>query len=368
MSGSTIPLAMDQITAPWLTQALHDGGVLGDGRVAAVVCEPVGQGVGLLCQIFRLRIEYGGNAGDAPPTLIAKLPTTEPQTRQMVSLFRFYEREVRFYNDLAGMIPMQTPRRYASAFDPASGDFALLLEDLADRRLGDQLDSCSLDEARLIVTELGKLHARWWNDPHLAGFDWLPEAGSAVNKAGMALYPMAWGPFMERFGHKLSPGMIAVGERLGPAANGMLERFSAPGRPLTICHGDSRLDNFFFARTPADPPLTVIDWQIAIRATGTYDIGYFTSQSLDIDTRRAHEHDLLRLYHETLRQGGVTSYSFDDCLEDYRWALLFCFAYPVMGGGLGDLSNERGYALANAMMERSATAITDWDAGALLDA
>jgi hypothetical protein len=63
----------------------------------------------------------------------------------------------------------------------------------------------------------------------------------------------------------------------------------------------------------------------------------------------------------------VQGYSFDQCLEDYRWTLLFCFAYPVIGGTMGDLSNERGVALATAMMERSATAIMDWDAGKLLD-
>jgi hypothetical protein len=75
---------------------------------------------------------------------------------------------------------------------------------------------------------------------------------------------------------------------------------------------------------------------------------------------------LLKLYHDLLVDGGVTGYSYDDMLEHYRWTVLFCFAYPVMGGGLGDLSNERGYQLATTMMNRSAAAIIDWQAGSLL--
>jgi hypothetical protein len=62
----------------------------------------------------------------------------------------------------------------------------------------------------------------------------------------------------------------------------------------------------------------------------------------------------------------VRGYSFEQCLADYRRAVLFCFVYPVMAGGLGDLSNARGHALAGAMAERSAAAILDWGALALL--
>lgn len=57
---------------------------------------------------------------------------------------------------------------------------------------------------------------------------------------------------------------------------------------------------------------------------------------------------------------------FEQCLADYRRAVLFCFVYPVMAGGLGDLSNERGHALAATMAERSAAAILDWNALELL--
>jgi hypothetical protein len=82
--------------------------------------------------------------------------------------------------------------------------------------------------------------------------------------------------------------------------------------------------------------------------------------------RRACEHDVLRRYHASLVERGVRGYEFGQCVEDYRRAVLFCFVYPVMAGGLGDLSNERGRTLAVTMAERSSAAILDWTALDLL--
>ena len=283
----------------------------------------------------------------------------------MVSIFRFYEREVRFYKDLAARVSLGTPRCYHGEFDPASGDFVLLLEDLTGARLGDQLTSCSIEDARLVIGEVAKLHTGWWNSPRLDELSWMPVSNDPINKAGVALYPQAWPIFMERIGHTLPEEMRRVGERLGGEVGNILDRFV--DGPRTICHGDLRQDNLFFAARPGDPPLRVIDWQISIRGTGTYDIGYFMTQSLDTELRRAHEEQLLKEYHRMLTDAGAEGYSFDELLEHYRWTALFCFAYPVIGGGMGDLSNERGYALARAMMQRSAAAITDWKAGELLE-
>ncbi|MGD9893120.1 MAG: phosphotransferase [Dehalococcoidia bacterium] len=365
MAAVTLPATFDALTPAWLTSALRRNGHIDDAAVRSVRYEPVGQGVGILCQLARLTLDYDGDAAGAPRSMVAKIPSSDPQTRAMVSVFRFYEREVRFYNELARQVSVATPRRYAGDFDPATGDFILLLEDLSDRRLGDQLAGASLDDAELTIRELAKLHAAWWNDPRLEALDWLPASSDPINKAGVAMYPQAWPIFMERFGHALPEAMRHTGERLGAEVGAILDRFVTG--PRTICHGDPRADNLFFGTRPGDPALTLIDWQISVRAAGTYDLGYFMSQSLDTEVRRAHEQDLLKLYHSLLCEGGVTGYSFDDMLEHYRWTVLFCFAYPVMGGGFGDLSNERGNQLATSMMNRSAAAIMDWNAGALLD-
>ena len=151
-----------------------------------------------------------------------------------------------------------------------------------------------------------------------------------------------------------------IGERLSDQIVGMLDRFN--DRPRTFCHGDYRLDNMFFGVRPEHAPVSVVDWQIALRTTGTFDVGYFVSQSLPPAVRREIEVELLRTYHDRLVELGVTNYSFGDCIEDYRFTLMLCLCYPVLAGGFGDPSNDRGVGLVQAMTERSISAIRDWKA------
>ncbi len=102
------------------------------------------------------------------------------------------------------------------------------------------------------------------------------------------------------------------------------------------------------------------------RARGPYDLGYFLSQSVQTDARRAREKDLLAQYYQTLLDNGVKDYSREDCFQDYRRSVLYCLVYPVIAGGTLDLSNERGVSLVSAMLERSLMAIDDLNCGELL--
>jgi len=363
-----LPLAPSDLTPEWLTATLRGAGHLGAASVVSARVEAIGQGVGVLCQLARIALAYDRPAPGAPARLVAKLPTTDPQTRGMVSLFRFYEREVRFYQELAPSVALATPRCWAGALDADSGDFALLLEDLGGERVVDQLAGATAADAALVVDEISALHAAWWGDPRLAELAWLPPVDSDVNRMGLGLYPTAWASFLDRFGDAVSPEARAYGDRLGDRVLPLLEEVG--DGPQTVCHGDLRLDNVFFRATPptdgAARPVTFIDWQIAGRAVGTYDVAYFVSQSLAADVRRGCERDLLARYHGALVAGGVRGYDFAQCEADYRRAVVFCFVYPVMAGGLGDLGNARGRALAAAMAARSATALSDWNASELL--
>lgn len=48
--------------------------------------------------------------------------------------------EIRFYRELAGRAGVPAPRCYHAELDPATGVFALVLEDLGDRVPGHRLD------------------------------------------------------------------------------------------------------------------------------------------------------------------------------------------------------------------------------------
>ena len=365
MPELTIPSGPQELTREWLTDALRATGTIKNAAVQSFDMQPIGEGTGLIGQLAQVSLHYDSPEEGAPDSLVAKFPAAEPENRETGKLFRFYERENRFYDQLAGKIDLRTARCYYSAMEPEAGEHILLLEDLSAARVGDQVAGCTREEAELAIRKLAKFHAGWWQSPRLNDLDWMPFTSDAlVTQPADQAYAQAWEPFVQNFGGGLSPSMLQIGERLGRNVTKILELIDAP--PKTILHGDYRLDNLFFGGPDGADSLTVIDWQISMRGRGTYDVGYFMSQSMDPADRKATEMDILRIYHETLVANGVRGYDFDQCLHDYRFATLFCLVYPVVSGGGLDLANERGVTLVTAMMDRSVAAITDLNAAELM--
>ena len=364
MAKLKIPAGPHELTPQWLTHALRQTGTLTNATVGSFDAEMIAEGVGLLGQLARVSLRYEGSDAGAPRSLIAKFPAASEENRELASLFRFYEREVRFYEEIADEVELRTPRRYYSTISLATGEYVLLLEDLAPARVGDQLVGCSREEAELAIRELAKFHATWWDSPRLEEIDWMPYINDPVNKSAEESYQNAWDPFLERFGDRLPQSVLPTAERLASNAANLLDQLAEP--PRTIAHADYRADNLFFATPEGGDPLAVIDWQISSRGRGVSDVAYFMSQSVQLEERRASEKDLLRTYHLTLMENGVRGYDFDQCLHDYRVGTLFGLVYPVISGGTLDLGNQRGVALVTAMLERSVAAIVDLDAGELL--
>lgn len=359
-----IPAGPQELTADWLTQALRQTGTIKEASVTGFQAQTIAEGVGLIGQLARLNLQYDRPEAGAPATLIAKFPAASPENREIGDLFRFYEREIRFYEEIADEVEMRTPRRYYSAMDLEAGEYVLLLEDLAPARVGDQLVCPTPEQVGLATRELAKLHAAWWQNPRLAQLDWMPYVNDPINKSAQDSYQQSWQPFLEKFGRRLKPWAVKVGEKLGENICYLLDQFALP--PHTIIHGDYRLDNLFFGGPDDEDSLAVIDWQITTRGRGTFDIAYFMATNVDPPIRKATEMDVLKTYHRTLQERGAGDYSFDELMHDYRAASLFCLVYAVISGGTLDLSNERGVALVTAMAERTLSATRDLDAGQVL--
>ncbi len=356
------PTGLSEVTPAWLTTVLQDAGVLDCGSITGFNAEVIGQGVGIMGLLHRLHPTYEG--GDGPETLILKSPVVDEGTRFVARTFMFYGKEVAFYRTAAADSPLVTPRCFAADHDPESDDFILLLEDLGDARVVSQLDGCPPDLAEVTIRALARHHAAFWESPafenHLAWvpYGWDPPMPQGVQH-GMTT---AWEPFLAGFGDHLDDEIRSIGERFPAAAEEMM---SFGTGPTTLCHGDFRLDNLFFRPGGSGPEVTAIDWQICVRTAGAYDVGYFISQSLSIEDRRAHEQQLLALYRTCLAAEGI-DYPADQLFEDYRRTVLFCLCYPVQSGGSVELVNDRAVQLVTDMLDRSVTAIRDLDAGQLM--
>ena len=365
MSDLPIPLTVDDFTPDWLTAALRSSGTLGDERVVAVEAATMGEDFGFLGSLTRLALTYDRPRAGAPATLIAKFAAQAEFNRDFARQYGIYVTEARFFQDLQPTLTaMPTVRAFYTAYDTAAGDGVTILEDLEGKlRIGDQMASLSQAEAEQVVDQLAGFHAMWWGKAETDELAWIPKPDGPVWQMAPATLQGFWAAYQENFGHVLTPELTATIENIWANMDWVFKRFAAP--PVTVLHGDYRLDNMFFPERQGDP-ITIIDFQLMARARGPYDLAYFTSQSLGIEQRRATEQDLLRRYHDTLVEAGVRDYSFDDCFEDYRLAILWCAIYPIgMGGGLAGAS-ERHLELATEVSRRCFTAIADLDAASVL--
>jgi aminoglycoside phosphotransferase (APT) family kinase protein len=343
----TLPQGPEQITSDWLSFAL--------GRDAEVTdVEQIGVGVGLLGRLFRV------TAGDE--SYIVKLPTLdEGVLMNVIAPMRFYEREVRFYEQVADDTPVPTPRLHHSHFDPEKQDFVLVIEDLGGCRMSDQTVGCDVSDARTAVGTLVDLHARWWADEWLASLAWLPRiADPPFPQVIAGMYKQALPGALELLSDRMSAVHLDFAERFVELVPWFVDEGARD--PVTLVHGDFRLDNLFFGD---DVPLRVVDWQIAFKGRAGYDLGYFLSQSLDTNVRRAHEEELVGAYHSGLAAKGI-DYPEDELRADYARTVAFCFCYPIISAGQIDYSNERHRQLIEGMLDRAVAAIEDNDALALL--
>jgi hypothetical protein len=363
MAKVRLPANPQDVTVDWLTSALRDTGTIVDSRVTGLEHEIIGEGVGVLGQLARFSLAYDSPEPEAPKSLIGKFPAAVQENRDLANLFRFYEREVRFYERIAEEVELRTPRRYYSHFDDETNDFVLLIEDMAPARCGNQVEGCSSEEARTTILNMAPFHATWWDRVDTPHLDWIPYGNDPIQHFAESSYNDGWDNFVSNFGERLSPRAMAIAERLKSKIIVLEHELTRDN--LTIAHGDLRYDNLFFGDSGE---IAIADWQIVLRGPGAYDVAYFMSQSVDPAHRRSCEMEILRDYHDILTDGGVKGYSFEQLFNDYRTCAMFCLVYPVVSGGNLDLANERGVELVTAMLDRSVATILDLDCDEMIPA
>ena len=276
MVDLAVPGGLADITPEWMTAVLRGRGL--DVEVASVTPEEGAAGSGVNGITSRLFIDYVRGAEGAPASLVVKLPSTSPTIKGVGIRQRFYQNEVLFYEDIAGKLTVSVPKYYYGGIDEERQNYALLMEDMTPAIVGDDITSCTKEEAALAVRELPKLHAPWWEHPDLYTIPWLP--------VGEPNLPVAHA----RFAEEVLPGVMRnYGEALSPTVRGIIERYCTnftdtilkmTTSPRTLTHSDYRLVNMLFGGAPDAQKITVVDWQRVAIAKGPVDVAFFTILSL----------------------------------------------------------------------------------------
>src|SRR5262249_14352704 len=111
------PQIIDDITPAWLSDALRAGGTLRRATVSRVELTPIGAGLGFLSGIALARLTYDQAEEGAPASVVVKLPAAGDAGRDLGNAINAYEREVRFYREIAAHTPVRVPRCYYNFMD-----------------------------------------------------------------------------------------------------------------------------------------------------------------------------------------------------------------------------------------------------------
>ena len=236
--------------------------------------------------------------------------------------------EVVFYRDLAPSLPSPPIVNCLATAPPASKDRWLIIEDLRSSHTNPPWPERPSDKlVHDAVAALAHVHVHWWESPEL---------GSTV---GTLHTETALRTMIDGFRAHLPGFFDDLAEDLPRSDRLVLETvFNSSLRPwlrlldqraLTVIHGDAHTWNFLFPRS-GEGETYLIDWQVWHLDIGARDLAFMIALHWDHATRQQLELPLLHFYHQQLRSSGITSYSFDDLLLDYRRCLVRNLTFPIL--------------------------------------
>jgi hypothetical protein len=337
------------LTVEWLTVAL--GVPVSDFGFERI-------GTGQMSECYRVGLTYT-DGDDGPSSVVLKVAATDPVSRQTGLALGLYEREVRFYTDIAPGIDGPIAPCHHAAFDTETGAFHLLLGDAGPAIVGDEIRGATAEQAMLALSELGRVHAPLLGDTAMADADWLNRE-SPMNQAVIG---QLYAGFVDRYGDRIAPEHQEVCERLVAGFDAYVASESAPQRTHGLVHGDYRLDNMLFGEPGADRPLTVVDWQTVAWGPAMTDVAYFLGCALTDQLRREHYEALLRAYHGALRANAPLS--LEDVREGVRRQSFFGVMMAIVSSMLVERT-ERGDEMFMVMLQRHCQHVLDTDALAVL--
>ncbi len=354
MQRPPIPPSADAIDPAWLEQALagrHPG-----VRVASVRVAARQQWTNAHAW---LAVDYLIAAG-APRTLFCKLAPADAR-RGAVIATGMGLREAAFYRDLAPHVPLRVPMAHAVLTDPASGEFALLLEDLAASgcRFSDGPAGIDPRAAAGALEDLAALHLRY-EDPALRDQEapWVPPAPRSDGGYGQAM--LRYG--LEHHRARLGERFAAIAEAYIADASRLLALWSEGPAPPTVIHADAHIGNLF----DDHGRIGFCDWGMLHVGQGLRDVAYLLTMALAPADRRAHERELLRRYLARRVALGARGLAFDEAWLWYRAYAAYTVVACCQVVTFPPDATPKRRVFADSLLERAQAAIADLHAGEAL--
>lgn len=324
-----------------LTSAFYDSGTLQHGTIVNVTITKRIET--MISNLWFLEVVYSSDSSPTlPDRLLLKWALKESAAPERG------DPEVVFYRELAPSLPSPPVVRCLATAPPASKERWLIIEDLRSSHTNPDWPERPADKlVRDAVAVLAQVHARWWDAPAL---------GSTV---GALHTETALRTMVDGFRSHLPGFFNDLGDDLRRSDRLVLEQvFNSSLRPwlrlldqraLTVIHGDAHTWNFLYPHS-GQGRTYIIDWQLWHLDIGARDLAFMIALHWDRVARQQLELPLLHFYHEELIRAGISTYSFDDLLLDYRRCLVRNLTFPILFWSRGlpreSWLNRLDYALA----------------------
>lgn len=361
MNTVEIIVSTEQITPAWLDSILAAAGF--DVTVTDVTVRPIATGYyGTSCLID---LSYANADNSVPKSFFLKMAAAEEGSRAAAAESGMYRFEVGFYQKLAGWVNVSAPKCYYADVADCNSKFLLLLEDLTPFQAADQLVGCSVEESRVAVGELAGLHSSTWQGKGMEDCDWARSDPAAAEAFAQPLVDLA-PAFKERYAKELTSQQLNILDKLVDKTFAYWQYNLFGSDNLACTHCDFRADNLLFGERDGQLAMAAVDWGAQF-AGGGRDLAHYLGTCLKPDLRKRHEQELLEYYHSKLVGCGVTNFSLQQCIDDYR-INLFYPAYVAVVSSARVRDDERSHHLFLLMFSNACDAISDSNSLELLSA
>ncbi len=306
MVHSSVPTTLDAVLDPaWLAEALDD---IGEGdRIDGVEAVDASKTRAEKVR-FRVTVERADGTRETRAYCVKAHLDGSPGD-DLLS-------EAHFYATLAPQLDVRAPRAYYTAVDDAAEQAIMIMDDVVANggTFMNAFTPYSVSTARDTLGQLARLHAATWGCEGLTDLDWL--APRIVGMADMFPLDMLQELLDDGRGPDVAPELRS--------AENVAEAMRRTGAHEITCviHADPHSGNSYL---DVDGRACWLDWQIAQRGNWATDIAYHLGTVLDIETRRAHEAELLRHYLAELSAAGGPALGWEAAWDLYT--LSFAYGY-----------------------------------------
>ena len=226
---------------------------------------------------------------------------------------------------------LPVPVCYDVYISEEKGEFVIVLDDISDNYISpDSTLLADKDTWFSCAESLARFHAAFWNHAIIPKIEEI-EKDFQGDREGMQ-------SFIREFNDKFDDKTKEVLKKASEINISLMKKF--PRRinnknHVTICNGDSHVYNFMLPIDQSNKPL-MVDFQFWGEGIGTCDLAHLTRVNFSDELKRDIQLLLVEHYYKSLLANGVTGYSWEECLRDYRFNAATMVLIPFYQyGGFG---------------------------------